>query len=47
VAAVGLRPQANNFARLWARFAAQSNEKYSIDVDLAKKLDTFSGLWKT
>jgi DMSO/TMAO reductase YedYZ molybdopterin-dependent catalytic subunit len=40
--------KANNFARLWARFAAQSNEKNSFDVDLAKKLDkAFSELRKT
>jgi hypothetical protein len=31
--------KANNFARLWARFAAQSNEKNSFDIDLARKLD--------
>jgi hypothetical protein len=40
--------KANNFARLWARFAAQSNEKNSFDIDLAKKLDkAFSELRKT
>jgi hypothetical protein len=40
--------KANNFGRLWARFAAQSNEKNSFDVDLAKKLDkAFSELRKT
>jgi hypothetical protein len=40
--------KANNFARLWARFAAQSNEKNSVDVDLAKKLDkAFSEVRKT
>ena len=40
--------KANNFARLWARFAAESNEKNSFDVDLARKLDkAFSGLRKT
>ena len=40
--------KANNFARLWARFAARSNEKNSFDVNLAKKLDkAFSELRKT
>ena len=40
--------KANNFAVLWAQFAAQSNEKNSFDVDLAKKLDkAFSELRKT
>jgi hypothetical protein len=40
--------KANNFARLWARFAARSNEKNSFDVNLAKKIDkAFSELRKT
>jgi hypothetical protein len=40
--------KANNFARLWARFAARSNEKNSFDVDLARKLDkAFTELRKT